>query len=111
MGEAPLQAQMQFALPPLLPLHLPTLGLYSPYSTASWHSPPPPPQTCTRPARPPVPVIGTGAAVGTATRRRTVHLFAVNPYGGKPDHRSHLEGRVRNVDEVVSRSFSPCVCV
>ena len=29
-------------------------------------------------------------------------MSAVNLYGGKPDHsKSHLEGRVRDVDEVV----------
>ena len=33
------------------------------------------------------------------TRKRIVHVYPVNPYGGKP---SHLEGWVRNVDEVVS---------
>lgn len=43
---------------------------------------------------------GRWAAVGT--RKRTVHVFPVNPYGGKPDARSHLEGRVRNVTELVS---------
>ena len=43
-----------------------------------------------------------GRWVAIATRKRTVHVFPVNPYGGKPDHRSHLEGRVRNVDELVS---------
>jgi hypothetical protein len=30
---------------------------------------------------------------------------AVNPYGGPPDVKSHLEARVRNV-ELVVRSFS-----
>lgn len=29
-------------------------------------------------------------------------LFAINPYGGRPDEDSHLEGRVRNVLELVS---------
>ena len=42
-------------------------------------------------------------AVGT--RNRTVHVFGVNPYGGKPDVRSHVEGRVRNVDVIVRNSF------
>ena len=32
------------------------------------------------------------------TRKRAVHVFAVNPYGGRPDQRSHLEGRVANVN-------------
>lgn len=42
---------------------------------------------------------GRWAAVGS--RKRTVHIFAVNPYGGKADHKSHLDGRVRNVPELV----------
>ena len=48
---------------------------------------------------------GRWLAIGT--RKRTVHVFAVNPYGGKPDIASHLEGRVRNVDVFVCslRSF------
>jgi hypothetical protein len=53
-----------------------------------------------------------GRWVAIGTRKRTVHVFAVNPYGGKPDHRSHLEGKVRNVAELVSylclRCISPC---
>jgi hypothetical protein len=48
---------------------------------------------------------GDGRWAAIATRKRTVHVFPVNPYGGKPDHRSHLEGRVRNVGELVSRLF------
>ena len=43
---------------------------------------------------------GRWLAIGT--RRRTVHVFPVNPYGGKADIASHLEGRVRNVDVIVS---------
>jgi hypothetical protein len=35
-----------------------------------------------------------------AIRKCTIHVLAVNPYGGKLDHRNHLEGRMRNVDEV-----------
>ena len=46
---------------------------------------------------------GRWTALGT--RNRTVHVFAVNPYGGPPDVKSHLEARVRNVVLVV-RSFS-----
>lgn len=42
---------------------------------------------------------GRWLAIGT--RRRTVHVFPVNPYGGKTDIASHLEGRVRNVDAIV----------
>lgn len=45
---------------------------------------------------------GRWAAVGT--RNRTVHVFAMNPYGGKPDPKSHLDVRVRNLDELVSFS-------
>jgi hypothetical protein len=47
-----------------------------------------------------------GRWVAFATRKRTVHVFPVNPYGGKPDHRSHWEGWVRNVDELVSNERS-----
>ncbi|KAJ7183961.1 hypothetical protein C8R46DRAFT_1210098 [Mycena filopes] len=39
-----------------------------------------------------------GRFVALATRRRTVHVFAVNPYGGRADHRSHLGGRVRDAE-------------
>ena len=46
---------------------------------------------------------GRWLAIGT--RKRTVHVFPVNPYGGKADIASHLEGRVRNVDVLV------CFCV
>jgi WD40 repeat protein len=42
---------------------------------------------------------GRWLAIGT--RKRTVHVFPVNPYGGKADIASHLEGRVRNVDVIV----------
>lgn len=49
---------------------------------------------------------GRWLAVGT--RKRTIHIFAVNPYGGEPDQRSHLEGRVRNFIELVSIVFQ-CV--
>lgn len=44
---------------------------------------------------------GEGRWVAVGTRNRTVHVFAVNPYGGKPDERSHLEARVRNGSELV----------
>ncbi|KAJ7731421.1 hypothetical protein DFH07DRAFT_1065719 [Mycena maculata] len=37
-----------------------------------------------------------GRFVALATRRRTVHVFAVNPYGGRADARSHLGTRVRD---------------
>ena len=42
--------------------------------------------------------------IAVGTRKRTVHIFPTNPYGGKPDHRSHLEGRVRNPIDLVSVS-------
>lgn len=45
-----------------------------------------------------------GRYVGVGTRNRTVHIYALNPYGGKIDIKSHLEGRVRNVETVVSSS-------
>jgi hypothetical protein len=50
---------------------------------------------------------GRWAAVGT--RNRTVHVFAVNPYGGPADVRSHIEARVRNVELVVG-SLSSTFC-
>ena len=34
-------------------------------------------------------------------------MFAVNPSGGKPNQMSHLEGRVRNVDDVVELTRLP----
>ena len=45
---------------------------------------------------------GRWTALGT--RNRTVHVFAVNPYGGPPDVKSHLEASVRNVELVVRPS-------
>jgi hypothetical protein len=43
---------------------------------------------------------GRWAAIGT--KKRTVHVFAINPYGGSPDVRSHMDGRVMNIMELVS---------
>ena len=43
--------------------------------------------------------------VGVSTRKRTIHVFATNPYGGKPDEPSHLDGKVRNASEMVGRLF------
>ena len=40
--------------------------------------------------------------VAIGSRKRTVHVFPVNPYGGRPDGSSHMEGHVRNVTELVS---------
>jgi hypothetical protein len=48
----------------------------------------------------------SGRWVGIGTRNGTVHLFATNPYGGRPDERSHIDGRVRNVNEPISSSTS-----
>lgn len=41
---------------------------------------------------------GRWAAIGTL--RPTVHVFAINPYGGKPDLKSHMEGKVLNSNEL-----------
>ena len=41
---------------------------------------------------------------GMSTRKRTVHVFAVNPLGGRPDGSSHLVGKVVNSPELVSSS-------
>ncbi|RPD54134.1 hypothetical protein L226DRAFT_312631 [Lentinus tigrinus ALCF2SS1-7] len=50
---------------------------------------------------------------GMSTRKRTVHVFAVNPLGGRPDGSSHLAGKVVNSPELVSTSteLSPLVRV
>ncbi|KAG5653843.1 hypothetical protein H0H81_010116 [Sphagnurus paluster] len=54
---------------------------------------------------------GDGRWVALGTRNRTVHLFGVNPYGGKTDVKSHLEGRVRNVyrPQPITTELSPLV--
>ena len=52
-----------------------------------------------------VDVAGDGRWVACGTRNRTIHVFATNPYGGKTDEASHLDGRVRNVDTLVSGSL------
>jgi hypothetical protein len=49
---------------------------------------------------------GRWLAIGT--RNRTVHVFPVNPYGGKVDVKSHMEGRVRNVLAGATVSLSFC---
>ena len=46
-----------------------------------------------------------GRWLAIETRKCTVHVFPVNPYGGKTDIASHLEGRVRNVDAIVHFVF------
>ncbi|KAF8801837.1 hypothetical protein BYT27DRAFT_7114060, partial [Phlegmacium glaucopus] len=50
---------------------------------------------------------GRWLAIGT--RKRTVHVFPVNPYGGKADIASHLEGRVRNIDNHPLTELSPLI--
>ncbi|KAF9237016.1 hypothetical protein BU15DRAFT_88909 [Melanogaster broomeanus] len=40
---------------------------------------------------------GRWVAIGTG--KRTVHIFAINPYGGQPDLRSHTDTRIWNVDK------------
>ncbi|OJA20381.1 hypothetical protein AZE42_06676 [Rhizopogon vesiculosus] len=52
-----------------------------------------------------------GRWVAVGTRKSTVHIFAINPYGGKPDLRSHMENKVRNADEAqpLSVELSPLV--
>jgi hypothetical protein len=49
---------------------------------------------------------GDGRWIAVGTRRHTIHVFAVNPYGGKPDNKSHFEGRVQNATELVSSYFT-----
>lgn len=41
-----------------------------------------------------------GRWIALGSRKRTLHVFAVNPYGGKPDLRSHMEGKVRDHPEL-----------
>lgn len=36
------------------------------------------------------------------SRKRTIHVFAVNPYGGPVDEASHISGKVINTTELVS---------
>lgn len=43
---------------------------------------------------------GRWVAVGTG--KGTIHIFAINPYGGQPDLRSHMDSRIWNVDKPVS---------
>ncbi|KIK57237.1 hypothetical protein GYMLUDRAFT_247197 [Collybiopsis luxurians FD-317 M1] len=52
-----------------------------------------------------------GRWLALGTRRRTIHVFAVNPYGGPADVQSHLDGRVRNISElpVMPSEQSPLV--
>ncbi|KAK0455540.1 uncharacterized protein EV420DRAFT_576343 [Desarmillaria tabescens] len=41
-----------------------------------------------------------GRWIAISTRKRTIHIFAVNPYGGAPDLESHMCGRVRNPESL-----------
>ncbi|KAF5385645.1 hypothetical protein D9757_005561 [Collybiopsis confluens] len=41
-----------------------------------------------------------GRWLAFGTRKRTVHVFALNPYGGPADVQSHVDGRVRNISEL-----------
>ncbi|KAK0505105.1 hypothetical protein EDD18DRAFT_1127752 [Armillaria luteobubalina] len=43
-----------------------------------------------------------GRWIAISTRKRTIHIFAVNPYGGAPDVGSHMCGRVRNPESLQS---------
>ncbi|KAI0059285.1 hypothetical protein BV25DRAFT_1961843 [Artomyces pyxidatus] len=49
--------------------------------------------------------------VAIGTKNRTVHVFATNPYGGKPEEQSHMKGRVFNCTELqpLSTSVTPIV--
>ena len=46
-----------------------------------------------------------GRWVAVGTLKGTVHVFAINPYGGQPDLRSHMDTKIWNVDEPVSLEF------
>ena len=45
-----------------------------------------------------------GRWVAIGSQRPTVHVFPVNPYGGKPDLKSHTKGKVINVNDLVGFS-------
>lgn len=47
-----------------------------------------------------------GRWIAVATQKRTVHIFATNPYGGQPDGQSHIKGRVCNSPKLVCRPFT-----
>lgn len=47
---------------------------------------------------------GRWVAIGTG--KGTVHIFAINPYGGQPDLRSHMDTKIWNVDKPVSASLA-----
>ncbi|KAF8838160.1 hypothetical protein BDN67DRAFT_991441 [Paxillus ammoniavirescens] len=50
-----------------------------------------------------------GRWVAIITGKRTVHMFAINPYGGQPDLRSHTDTRIWNTDkpQPLSTELSP----
>lgn len=43
-----------------------------------------------------------GRWVAMGSRKRTIHIFATNPYGGKADEYSHTGKKVVNCKELVS---------
>ncbi|KAG8907150.1 hypothetical protein FRB99_005258 [Tulasnella sp. 403] len=49
--------------------------------------------------------------LGVGTNRGTLHVFGINPYGGKPDELSHLEGRVRNPSTLQAWPVTVYPCV
>ncbi|KLO09334.1 hypothetical protein SCHPADRAFT_907840 [Schizopora paradoxa] len=49
--------------------------------------------------------------IALGSRKRTIHVFATNPYWGRPDDASHLDGRVRNASTLqpLSTELHPIV--
>ena len=43
-----------------------------------------------------------GRWIALGTQKRTVHIFATNPYGGEPDVQSHVMGKVYNSSTLAS---------
>lgn len=43
-----------------------------------------------------------GRWIALGTQKRTVHIFATNPYGGEPDVQSHVMGKVCNSSTLAS---------
>ncbi|KAF8447503.1 hypothetical protein L210DRAFT_3713653 [Boletus edulis BED1] len=56
-------------------------------------------------------VSSDGRWVAIGTLKGTVYIFAVNPYGGQPDLRSHMDTRIWNVDKTqpLSVELAPVV--
>lgn len=46
--------------------------------------------------------LSDGRWFAMGTRKRTIHVFALNPYGGPVDEATHLLGKVFNAAELVS---------